>query len=438
MEISVIGGGLAGSEAAYQIALRGQKVVLYEMRPQTSSPAHRSEYLAELVCSNSFKSMELANAHGLLKEEMRILRSLIMDVAVQTAIPGGKALVVDRERFAQQVTDRLLSHPLISIIREEVHQIPEGTVIVATGPLTSEPLADSIASWTGEKHLHFYDAISPIVEGSSIDMSQAFFGSRYSDSGDDYLNCPLSEDEYRAFYEKLLAGERVGFHEFEKAPFFEGCLPVEVMAERGRETLLYGPMKPVGITDPRTGRRPFAVLQLRREDSEGTMFNLVGFQTKLTYPAQEQVFRLVPALRHVSFLRHGSIHRNTYINAPAVLNSRLQLREENRIFFAGQLTGVEGYIESAAMGLIAGISACCYGAGKAFSAPPEDTCIGSLIAYITTARDHFQPMNMNFGLLQNYRKKDKGKALERALASMAAWAKGTVTVMGEEPYGGLT
>ncbi len=433
MEISVIGGGLAGSEAAYQLARRGTKVVLYEMRPQSFSPAHRSEYLAELVCSNSFKSKELGNAHGLLKEEMRILKSLVVEAADRTAIPGGKALVVDRERFAREVTGRLDAHPCVTVVREEVTEIPGGAVIVATGPLTSRPLADLIAARTGAGNLYFYDAISPIVEGSSIDMSKAFFGSRYSDSADDYLNCPLSEEEYGAFFEGLTTGERVALHPFEKIPFFEGCLPVEVMADRGRETLLYGPMKPVGIIDPVTGKRPYAVLQLRREDQEGRMFNLVGFQTRLTFPAQERAFRIVPALQHATFLRHGTIHRNTYINAPAVLDRSLQLKDDGRIFFAGQLTGVEGYMESAAMGLVAGISAWSYVAGRAFSPPPEGTCLGSLITYITTARENFQPMNMNFGLLTNYRKKEKQRAIDNALASLAHWAAATEPEAADRP-----
>jgi methylenetetrahydrofolate--tRNA-(uracil-5-)-methyltransferase len=274
---------------------------------------------------------------------------------------------------------------------------------------------------TGGANLYFYDAISPIVDGTSIDMDHAFFGARYSAGSDDYLNCPLSEEEYGLFLRELLDGERVALHAFEKTPFFEGCLPVEVMAERGRETLLYGPMKPVGIIDPRTGRRPFAVLQLRREDREGRMFNLVGFQTKLTYPAQERAFGSVPALRHARFLRHGSIHRNTYIHSPALLNGALQLKADERIFFAGQLTGVEGYMESAAMGLVAGVSACRFCTGRTFSPPPEETCIGSLLSYITTERDNFQPMNMNFGLLKGYHKKEKEKAVERALEVAAAW-----------------
>jgi methylenetetrahydrofolate--tRNA-(uracil-5-)-methyltransferase len=328
---------------------------------------------------------------------------------------------VDRQAFAGAITARLSANPLISVVRREMDHIPEGTVIVATGPLTSPPFAAAMATLTGGGNLYFYDAISPIVDGASIDMDHAFFGARYSAESDDYLNCPLSEEEYDSFLRELLDGERVALHAFEKTPFFEGCLPVEVMAERGRETLLYGPMKPVGIIDRRTGRRPFAVLQLRREDREGRMFNLVGFQTKLTYPAQEKAFRFVPALRQARFLRHGSIHRNTYINSPTLLNGGLRLKTDERILFAGQLTGVEGYIESAAMGLVAGISACRFCTGRAFSPPPGETCIGSLLSYITTERENFQPMNMNFGLLEGYRKREKEKAIERALEAAAAW-----------------
>ncbi|OPY75608.1 MAG: Methylenetetrahydrofolate--tRNA-(uracil-5-)-methyltransferase TrmFO [Syntrophorhabdus sp. PtaU1.Bin153] len=420
MDIRVVGGGLAGVEAAYQIAQRGQKVTLYEMRPHVFTPAHRTPFLSELVCSNSLKSKELSNAHGVLKEEMRLLGSIIVGTADETAIQGGKALVVDRERFSQVITDKIESHPLIRISREEVTGIPDGTVIFATGPLTSDRLADTLGALTGTSNFYFFDAISPIVEGETIDMEKAFFGARYMDGSDDYLNCPLTRDEYDRFYEALISAERVQLREFEKTPYFEGCLPVEIMAERGRQTLLYGPMKPVGLTYG-TGTRPYAVIQLRREDASGTMYNMVGFQTKLTYTAQERIFKLIPALRNAVFLRYGSIHRNTYINSPAVLARDLRLSGNERIFLAGQITGVEGYVESAAMGLLAGISACASVRGHIFSPPPEDTFVGALLNYITTENKHFQPMNVNFGLLKGYNKKYKDAVVKNALFAISAW-----------------
>lgn len=311
MEIKIIGGGLAGAEAAYQIAKRGNRVILYEMRPKTSTPAHKTGLLSELVCSNSLKSKELTNAHGLLKEEMRILDSLIIKTADKVAIPGGKALVVDRGGFSRFITEEISANPLIEVRREEVSDIPCGLVVLATGPLTSEALSEKIKTLAGQDNLFFFDAISPIIEADSIDFNHAFFSSRYRQDSDDYLNCPLTEEEYDIFYSALVTAERVEPRPFERIPYFEGCLPVEVMAARGRQTLLFGPMKPVGIVDRRTGREPFAVVQLRREDSQGSMFNMVGFQTKLTYREQERVFRLIPALKNAHFLRYGSIHRNT-------------------------------------------------------------------------------------------------------------------------------
>jgi methylenetetrahydrofolate--tRNA-(uracil-5-)-methyltransferase len=419
MEVTVIGGGLAGSEASYQLASRGARVTLYEMRPKVGTEAHKTPYLSELVCSNSLKSRELSDAHGLLKEELRRLGSLLMEVADRTSIPGGKALVVDRDRFALEITHIIENHPNISVVREEVRKIPEGVVIVATGPLTSPSFSEEIRRMTGEENLYFFDAISPIVDGETIDMERAFFGVRYGE-GDDYLNCPMTEEEYKRFYESLLRAEKVEFRDFERIPYFEGCLPIEVMAERGRDTLLFGPLKPVGLKD-RQGRRPYAVVQLRREDSQGRMWNLVGFQTKLTYSEQERVFRLVPALRNAKFLRYGSIHRNTYINSPKVLNERLQLRREERIFFAGQITGVEGYVESTSTGLLAGLSALSYLRGKEFHPPPRGTAIGSLIAYITEERRDFQPMNVNFGLIDGYRRAKKAEVVERALHLIEEW-----------------
>lgn len=423
MEIKIIGGGLAGVEAAYQIAKRGYGVILYEMRPVLFTPAHKTGLLSELVCSNSLRSKELTNAHGLLKEEMRRLDSIIIHTADATSIPGGKALVVDRERFSRAITDKITSNPLIRVIREEITDIPKGIAIIATGPLTSDRLAECIRVLTGQGHLFFYDAISPIVEGDSIDLEKSFFASRYKDDSNDYLNCPLTEEEYNIFYNALIDAERVELRSFEGTPYFEGCLPIEIMAERGKQTLLFGPMKPVGIVDRRTGKEPFAVIQLRREDSQGRMFNMVGFQTKLTYREQDRVFRLIPALRGAQFLRYGSIHRNTYINSPALLNKALQLKNREDILFAGQITGVEGYIESAAMGLLAGISSLCLKKGIGFFAPPPETCIGALLDYITTEKRDFQPMNINFGILMGYSKREKNRVINNALAFITKWSE---------------
>ncbi len=421
MEIRVVGGGLAGAEAAFQIARRGRRVTLFEMRPQVFTPAHKTAFLSELVCSNSLKSKDLTNAHGLLKEEMRRLGSLVISAADSASIAGGKALVVDRDRFARSVTEKIEAHPLIDVIRQEVREIPDGVVIVATGPLTSNALADRIMEIAGSEGLSFFDAISPIVDAETIDMDHAFFGSRYMDNAKDYLNCPLTEEEYNVFFEELMKAEKVDLREFEKTPYFESCLPIEVMAERGKQTLLYGPIKPVGIIDKSTGKRPFAVIQLRRENQSGTMYNMVGFQTKLTYGEQERVFRLIPALRNAVFLRHGSIHRNTYINSPALLGKGLNLKARENIFFAGQITGVEGYVESAAMGLLAGLSALLFAKEGLFVPPPEETCIGALARYITTPTKDFQPMNVNFGILKGYSKKDKQSVVERALSAITQW-----------------
>lgn len=424
MEINIVGGGLAGAEAAYQIARRGTDVTLYEMRPSAFTPAHKTACLAELVCSNSMKSKEFTNAHGLLKEELRMLGSLVIRVAHETAIPGGKALVVDREKFAQRITDEIESNARIRVVREEVEEIPSGTVIIATGPLTSSKLAEKIGTLTGEENLYFFDAISPVIDAESVDMEKAFYASRYmKEKNDDYLNCPLTEEEYNLFYEELISAGRIEFKEFEKTSYFEGCLPIEVMAERGRQTLLYGPMKPVGLIDEHTGKRPFAVIQLRKENAGGTMFNLVGFQTKLTYQEQDRVLRLVPALKNALFLRYGSVHRNTYIQSPVVLSESLQLKKNSNIFFAGQITGVEGYVESTAMGFVAGLSAHAYERGKTFIPPPQDTCVGALLQYITTETNNFQPMNVNFGLFKDYRKREKEMTVNRALQSIVLWKK---------------
>jgi methylenetetrahydrofolate--tRNA-(uracil-5-)-methyltransferase len=423
MEVKVVGGGLAGAEAAYQIARRGHEVTLFEMRPDVFTPAHKTAYLSELVCSNSLKSKELTNAHGLLKEELRCLSSLIIQAADETSIPGGKALVVDRDRFSKIITDNLEAHPLIDVVRKEIRDIPSGPVIIATGPLTSDAFTEKIREVTGSENLSFFDAISPIIDSETIDVESAFFGSRYMEDSGDYLNCPLTEEEYSVFYDELVKAKKVDLLEFEKTPYFEGCLPVEIMAGRGRQTLLYGPMKPVGIIDKKTNKRPFAVVQLRKENAYGAMYNMVGFQTKLTYPEQERVFRLIPALKNAVFLRHGSIHRNTYINSPAALNKNLCLKNNKEVFFAGQITGVEGYVESAAMGIVAGLSALAYIKGGTFVLPPEETCTGALASYITTPAKDFQPMNVNFGILKGYNKKYKEKIIEKALSLILEWKK---------------
>ncbi|HOP85078.1 MAG TPA: methylenetetrahydrofolate--tRNA-(uracil(54)-C(5))-methyltransferase (FADH(2)-oxidizing) TrmFO [Syntrophorhabdaceae bacterium] len=422
MEIKIIGGGLAGVEAAYQIAKRGYKAIIFEMRPHVPTPAHKTSMLSELVCSNSLKSNELKNAHGLLKEEMRILDSIIIKAADMNSIPGGKALVVDRERFSRYITDIIEKNPMIDVIRQEIKEIPSGPVIIATGPLTSSALTEKIIELTGRDNLFFYDAISPIIEGDSIDFNLAFFASRYKNESDDYLNCPLTVEEYDRFFSELIRAETVLPRDFEQdISYFEGCLPIEVMALRGKMTLLFGPMKPVGIIDKRTGKEPFAVVQLRREDAQGKMFNMVGFQTKLKYKEQERVFRLIPALKNAKFLRYGSIHRNTYIKSPELLNKSLQLKKNNQVFFAGQITGVEGYCESAAMGLLAGLSALCFVKGIRFIPPPPETCIGALLEYITTEKKEFQPMNINFGVLKDYNKRKKYKVIENALKSIKDW-----------------
>lgn len=397
----VIGGGLAGSEAAWQAATRGIKVELWEMRPRKSTPAHHTGYLAELVCSNSLRSNELENAAGLLKEEMRRAGSLIMEAAERHRVPAGKALAVDREGFSREVTSRIEAHPLITVIREEVKAIPAGrVVIIATGPLTSAALTRALQELTGEEYLYFYDAAAPIVTAESLDWSQLFRASRYGRGEEDYLNCPLTKEEYYTFYEALVRAERHHPHPFEKEIYFEGCMPVEELARRGPETLRYGPMKPVGLIDPATGKQPFAVVQLRQDNREGTLYNLVGFQTSLKWGEQDRVFRLIPALAQAEFVRYGVMHRNTYINSPRLLLPTLQLQSRPEIFLAGQITGVEGYIESAAMGLVAGINAARLLKGLEPLILPRDTAHGALVHYITEANpERFQPMNINFGLL---------------------------------------
>ena len=430
MEIIVIGGGLAGSEAAWQIAQRGIKVKLYEMRPVKTTPAHKTDKFAELVCSNSLRSKELTKAIGLLKEELKFLKSLIMESASICEIPGGKAWVVDRECFAEYITQKITSHPLIEIIREEVKEIPtDKIVIVATGPLTSESLAKSLAKLIEIPYLHFYDAISPIIYADSINWDKVFIADRYKEGEGDYVNCPLTKEEYERFVKELLKAEKVPLHPFEDPKYFEGCLPIEVMAERGIDTLRYGPMKPVGLIDPRTSKEPYAVVQLRPENKEKTLYNIVGFQTKLKYPEQKRIFRMIPGLENAEFARYGSVHRNTFVNAPLVLRKTLQLKKFHNIFLAGQITGVEGYIECTATGFIAGINAVRLVKNQPLVVPPKETAIGALINYLDTADPkHFQPMNINWGLFpplsekKKLSKKEKyHKLAQRALKSLTEW-----------------
>ncbi|MFH1596796.1 MAG: methylenetetrahydrofolate--tRNA-(uracil(54)-C(5))-methyltransferase (FADH(2)-oxidizing) TrmFO [Pseudomonadota bacterium] len=425
--ITVIGGGLAGSEAAWQAARRGVKVRLYEMKPRKFSPAHQSPLLGELVCSNSLRADSVANAVGLLKEEMRCLGSLIMAAADATRVPAGKALAVDREAFAAYISRALEEEPLVAIVREEVTSLDGGqTTVIATGPLTSEPLAAALGALTGQEHLHFYDAIAPIVTADSLDMTRVFRASRYG-AGDDYLNCPFSEAEYAAFYEALTGAEQVPLRAFEEPRYFEGCLPIEVMAARGYLTLAYGPMKPVGLVDPVTGRQPFAVAQLRAENREGTLYNLVGFQTKLKYGEQKRVFGLIPGLARAEFVRLGSIHRNTFIRSPGLLTPYLNFSPHPQFFLAGQISGVEGYVESAAMGLLAGINGARQALGQPLLTPPRATAMGALVCHLTnTATKDFQPMNVNFGLFPPLAgrtpKKLRGAAYAaRALEELEGW-----------------
>lgn len=399
-DIVIIGGGLAGSEAAWQAANQGAKVTLYEMRPKEQTAAHKTGHLAELVCSNSLGSTEIQSAPGILKDEMRRLGSLIIKTADETRVPAGSALAVDRDLFAQKITQTLEGHPNIRILHEPISEIPpDCAVIVATGPLTTDALAEHLKNLTHAKHLYFFDAISPIVDSDSIDMRVVFKASRYDKGEGDYLNCPMTEAEYDAFYKALLEAEKVVPKDFEKTPYFEGCLPIEVMAERGRDTMMFGPMKPVGLIDPQTNARPYAVVQLRMENRHGTCYNLVGFQTKLTYGAQKRVLRMIPGLQNAEFLRYGSVHRNTFVNAPTLLRNTLQLKSTSRIFLAGQLVGVEGYTEAAATGGLAGLNAARGLQGKTLVVPPDTTAHGALLKYLTTSdARHFQPMNTNYGL----------------------------------------
>jgi len=474
MTVRIVGGGLAGSEAAWQAASAGVPVTLYEMRPVRATAVHKTDRLAELVCSNSFRGDKLDNAVGLLKEEMRRLDSLVMRAAEASRVPAGAALAVDRDRFAETITNTLSTHPLVTIVREEITSIPSSSedqpVIVATGPLTSDALSSELAAIVGQTHLYFYDAISPIVLAESIDRSKVFRQSRWDrsfrggqqgarvpgatvpgaatsdpdgvacgvdDGQGDYLNCPLTRDEYEAFYRALVEAESATVHDFDKERFFEGCLPIEVMAHRGKDTLRFGPMKPVGLVDPRTGREPYAAVQLRQDNLAGDHFSLVGFQTQIKWGDQARVLRLIPGLEAAEFVRFGMVHRNTYVNGPAVLSETWQVRTRPTLFFAGQMSGVEGYVESAASGLLAGLNAAALAKGEPVSSPPRTTAIGALAYYVSHANPaHYEPSNITFGIIQALdpsagpgagraprRKKLRNVALsERALADLQTWA----------------
>jgi methylenetetrahydrofolate--tRNA-(uracil-5-)-methyltransferase len=414
-ELTVIGGGLAGCEASWQAAIRGVSVRLFEMRPMRETPAHKTGDLAELVCSNSFGSVDPMSAPGLLKGEMRQLHSLILAAADQSTVPAGQAMGIDRTLFSQEISRRLEKHPNITIIREEVETLStEGVLLVATGPLTSDRLAESIRNSTQSESLYFFDAISPIIGEDNINMNIVFRASRYGKGGDDYLNCPMSEEEYNRFYDALVAAERVTPKSFENTPYFEACLPIEVLAKRGKKTPLFGPMKPVGLIDPKTGRTPFAVVQLRAENRFGSCYNMVGFQTQLKWPEQKRIFRTIPGLENAEFLRLGSMHRNTFINSPTLLSPTLQLKTNPNLFMAGQLVGVEGYVDSAAMGGLAGIQATRFLWDKPLIAPPKTTAHGALIEYITQSDPaFFQPMNINFGILPPLQEAGKRKPADR-------------------------
>jgi methylenetetrahydrofolate--tRNA-(uracil-5-)-methyltransferase len=437
--VNVIGAGLAGSEAAWQLASRRAAVRLYEMRPVRMTEAHQTAGFAELVCSNSLRNDSLETAVGVLKEEMRRLGSLVIAAADRTRVPAGAALAVDREGFSTRITAVLESHPLITIIREELTAIPDGPTIIATGPLTSPAFGEVLNALVGPRNLYFYDAISPIVTAESINLDRAFRASRYDKGGDDYINCPLTEAEYNALVDAIDAAEKVAAHSFEKPVYFEGCMPIEEMVRRGRQTLAFGPMRPVGLIDPRTQRQAYAVVQLRQDDREGRLFNMVGFQTKMTYPEQRRVLRMIPGLEHAEFVRLGSLHRNTFIDSPRLLHPTLQLKGRDDFFLAGQMIGVEGYVESAATGLLAGINAARQIESAACIIPPPATAIGSLVAYITNGeRQDFQPMNANYGLMPavpgRIRKRSKKTAMGlRALAAIKDWiARNELAIQAED------
>ncbi len=432
--VTVIGGGLAGTEAAWQIARRGHRVRLLEMRPRRRTPAHKTGRLAELVCTNSLKSLREGTAPGLFKAEIATFDSLILNAARSAAVPAGQALAVDRERFANAVEEAITAHPGIELVRDEVHAVPgSGVVVLATGPLTTDALLASLGRVIGrEQDLYFFDAISPIVDAESIDLDRAFSAGRYGRGEDDYVNCPMTEDEYRAFHRELVSADRVAIKDFESSKLFEMCLPIEELASRGEKTLLFGPFKPVGLVDPRTGRRPFAVVQLRREKAGGEMYNLVGCQTRLTYPEQKRVLRMIPALREAEFLRLGSMHRNAYVDSPRVLTPALEVRNRPALFLAGQITGCEGYTEACGTGLVAALGALARVEGREPESLPETTLLGALTRYISNPEvTSFQPMNVNFGLLpppapRIRNKRDRQLAMHRrSLQDLAAWRQRT-------------
>ena len=425
MRVTVIGAGLAGSECAWQLAQRGIDVTLCEMKPEKKTPAHLTEHFAELCCSNSLRSDQLENAVGLLKEEMRQLGSLILSCADATRVEAGGALAVDRHGFAALVTEKVKSHPRITVVPGEVTQIPEeGEVVIASGPLTSDALAEQLQKLLGDNtDLHFYDAAAPLVSAESVDMNNAWFGSRYDKGGDDYVNCPMNREEYDAFWEALISAEEAEVHGFEDSQVFEGCMPVEVMARRGHDTLLYGPLKSRGLDDPRTGRWPYAVVQLRRDNAEGSVFNLVGFQTHLKFPEQKRVFSMIPALRNAEFLRYGVMHRNTFLDSPRLLDRYYRLKAEPRISFAGQMTGVEGYVESAASGFLVGVETARRLRGMDPVDFPQETALGALGLYVSNQSiTQFQPMNINFGIIPPLDHRVKGKRNKNAELSQRSLA----------------
>ena len=425
-KIIIAGAGLAGSEAAWQAAERGVKVELYEMRPEHMTPAHKTGEFAELVCSNSLRGAGLENAVGVLKEEMRRLGSVVMEAADATKVPAGGALAVDRHGFSQRITEKVSNHPNVTVIHKELTEIPmedDAVTIVATGPLTAGALAEDIKKRVGQGYFYFYDAAAPIVTLESVDMTRAWRASRYDKGEAAYINCPMTKEEYTAFWNALVTAEKAPTHDFEKEIFFEGCMPVEVMASRGEDTLLFGPLKPVGLDDPRTGKRPYAVVQLRQDNAEGTLYNIVGFQTHLKWPEQRRVFAMIPGLENAEFVRYGVMHRNTFINSPLALLPTMQLKDEPRLFFAGQMTGVEGYVESASSGLVAGINAARLVMGKEPVVFPEATAHGALCHYITTAdAKKFQPMNVNFGLMPKPAERIRDKKLKKQKIAEAALA----------------
>jgi methylenetetrahydrofolate--tRNA-(uracil-5-)-methyltransferase len=427
INVTVVGAGLAGSEAAWQLARRGIRVCLVEMRPVRMTEAHQTSDFAELVCSNSLRNDSMDTAVGVLKEEMRRLGSLVIASADRARVPAGSALAVDRNDFSHAITAALEDHPMVEISRVEACAIPAGLTILATGPLTSPALGESLNNLIGPRNLYFYDAIAPIVTAESVDMNVAFMASRYGKGGDDYINCPMTEVQYESFVAAVVAAEKLELHAFEKPVYFEGCMPIEEMARRGPMTLAFGPMRPVGLSEPRSGRRPFAVVQLRQDDAGARLYNMVGFQTKMTYPEQRRVLRMIPGLEKAEFVRLGSIHRNTFVDSPRLIRPTLQLKTRDDLFLAGQMVGVEGYVESAAAGLLAGINAANLVMNRELLVPPPETAVGSLVAYITdSTRRDFQPMNANYGLMPDLkiRARDREKKIQmgaRALASIDGW-----------------